>query len=322
MRAARMRAPLAAALLAAAAGMHVGVSAGAQNAPPPPGPAAQTPPNTEIYLARLLHRGDSLVLTPPQNVTRRAGYDNQPSFLIDAPGFLYTAIGSDGQAEVWRYDIATRRRTRVTRTPESEYSPTMMPGGTRFSVVRVERDSTQRLWSFALDGSDPQLVLRALQPVGYHTWLDAFRLATFVLGNPSTLHVIRRDGSGDEIRARDIGRALQRIPGQQWYSFTQRDSAKALWIMAQPFEGGDVSQLVRTPPDNEYFVWAPDGTLLSASGGSLVRWNGVSGDGGAWIPIASLASAGVKNISRLAVSPDGRWLAFVAEPVEPPPRAR
>src|SRR6476620_11201226 len=151
-----------------------------------------------------------------------------------------------------------------------------MSGGKRFSVVRVERDSTQRLWSFALDGSDPQLVLRALSPVGYHAWLDAFRLAVFVLGSPSTLHVVRRDGSGDEERARDIGRALQRIPGQQWFSFTQRDSAKALWVMAQPFDGGDVSRLVRTPADNEFYVWAPDGTLLSASNGSLVRWNGVS----------------------------------------------
>jgi hypothetical protein len=131
------------------------------------------------------------------------------------------------------------------------------------------------------------------------------------------LHVIRRDGSGDEVRARDIGRALQRIPGQQWYSYTQRDSTKALWITAQPFDGGNASQLVRTPPDNEHFVWTPDGTLLSASRGWIVRWNGVSGEGSAWIPIASLESARVKNVSRLAVSPNGRWLAFVAEPAGP-----
>ena len=320
MRAHRMRAPLAALLLVSSSGMRARGQVAPQSPPqtsPAPAAAAQTPPNTEIYLARILHHGDSLVLTPPQNVTRRPGYDNQPSFLIDASGFLYTAIGDDGQADIWRYDIVTRRRTRLTNTPESEYSPTVMPGGTRFSVVRVERDSTQRLWSFALDGSDPQLVLRVLKPVGYHAWLDAFRLAAYVLGTPSTLHVIRRDGSGDEERARDIGRALQRIPGQQWYSFTQRDSTKALWIMAQPFEGGDVSQLVRTPPDNEFYVWAPDGTLFSASHGSLVRWNGVSGEGSEWIPVASLEAAKVKNVTRLAVSPDGKWLAFVAEPAGP-----
>jgi hypothetical protein len=286
-------------------------AAGAQSASPR---AEQGPANTDIYLARLSHRGDSLVVSPPQNVTRRPGYDNQPSFLTDASGFLYTAVGADGQAEVWRYDIRTRRHTQITNTRESEYSPTIMPGGTRFSVVRVERDSTQRLWSFTLDGKDPQPVLRTLKPVGYHAWLDAMRIAIYVLGSPSTLHVIRRDGSGDEVRARDIGRALQRIPGQQWYSFTQRDSTKALWIVAQPFDGGDASPLVRTPADNEYYVWAPDGTLLSASGGWVVRWNGVSGEGSEWIPIVSLESARVKNVSRLAVSPNGRWLAFVAEP--------
>jgi Tol biopolymer transport system component len=304
-------------LVAAAAllGNALGARAAAQT---PASPAApQRPPDTEIYLARLLHRGDSLILGAPQNVTQRQGYDNQPSFLIDASGFLYTAIGVDAQADVWRYDIATRRRTRLTNTPESEYSPTLMPGGSRFSVIRVERDSTQRLWSFALDGSDPQLVLPALKPIGYHAWLDPMRLVAYVLGTPSTLHVVRRDGSGDEVRARDVGRALQRIPGQQWYSFTQRDSAKALWVMAQPFEGGEASRLVRMPPDNEYFAWMPDGTLLSATGASLVRWNGVTGDGASWTQIGSFASARVKNVSRLAVSPDGKWLAFVAEPIAP-----
>jgi hypothetical protein len=66
--------------------------------------------------------------------------------------------------------------------------------------------------------------------------------------------------------------------------------------------------------DDEFFAWAPDGTLLSASGDTVLKWNGVSGDGSAWSPIATMAPLPVRNISRLAVSPDGRWLAFVAEP--------
>ena len=276
--------------------------------------AAQTP-NTDIYLASLARRGDAIVVGTAENVTRRPGYDNQPSFLPDARSLLYTVIAGDGQADVWRYDIRSRRSTRVTATPESEYSPTVMPGGTRFSVIRVERDSTQRLWSFALDGSDPQLVLPALKPVGYHVWLGPNRLAAYVLGAPSTLHVIDRDGGNDEVRVRDIGRALQRIPGQGWYSFARRDSARALWIVAQPFEGGPLAPLVRAPADNEYHVWTPEGSLLSATQGTIVRWNAHTGDDGEWLPIATIP--GVRNISRLAVSPDGRWLAFVAEPVVP-----
>jgi Tol biopolymer transport system component len=279
-----------------------------------PGATAQAP-NTDIYLAPLMRRGDSLVVGPATNVTHRDGYDNQPSFLPDGSGLLYTVVGADAQADIWRYDFATTRSVRVTNTPESEYSATVMPGGKRFSVIRVERDSAQRLWSFALDGSDPRLVLSAVRPVGYHAWLGDDRLALFVLGAPSTLHVIRADGTGDEVRARDIGRSLHRIPGQSSYSYTQRDSAKALWIVSQPFEGGPVSTLMRAAIDNEYHAWTPDGTLLSATSGAIVRWNARSGPGGEWLPVAAISR--VKNISRLAVSPDGKWLAFVAEPLAP-----
>lgn len=296
-----MRCALAALLLVVSSAVDVGAQA----------------PSTDVFLAPLIRRGDSLIVGAPQNITRRPGYDNQPSFLTDGRALLYTAVGADGQADIWRYDIRSRRTTRVTNTPESEYSATVMPGGGRISVIRVERDSTQRLWSFALDGTRPQLVLGALAPVGYHAWLDAHRLAAFVLGTPSTLHVVNRDGTGDEIRARDIGRALQRVPAQDWYSYVQRDSARGAWIVAQPFSGGDVARLARAPSDNEYHVWTPDGTLLSATKGTLVRWNGLSDEESEWIPVASLVSPGVKNVSRLAVSPDGRWLAFVAEPVAP-----
>jgi hypothetical protein len=75
--------------------------------------------------------------------------------------------------------------------------------------------------------------------------------------------------------------------------------------------------LVYLPDDNEYHAWTPHGVLLTASHGVLQRWNGKTGRIGAWLPVADLATAGVKNVSRLAVSPDGRWLAFVAEPLAP-----
>lgn len=290
---------------------------------PPPVTRAQAP-NTDIFLAPLARVGDSLIVGPAMNVTRRAGYDNQPSFLPDDSGFLYTAVGDDGQADIWRYDIRSRRTSRVTATPESEYSPTVMPGGTRFSVIRVERDSTQRLWSFALDGSDPQLVLTTLRPVGYHAWLDSARLVTFVLGGggggsgggatPSTLHVISRDGTGDAIRARDIGRAVHHIPGQDAYTFTQRDSTKTLWIMVQGIDGGPAQRIIAAAPDNEFHCWMQEDVLLTASHGILMRWNGQGGDESRWIPAADLSPNGVQNVSRLAVSPDGHWLAFVAEP--------
>ena len=74
---------------------------------------------------------------------------------------------------------------------------------------------------------------------------------------------------------------------------------------------------MRVPEDDEFYAWAPDGTLLTATRGAIVRWNGISGEGSAWLPVPSASPLAVKDISRLAVSPDGRWLAFVAEPSAP-----
>jgi len=76
-------------------------------------------------------------------------------------------------------------------------------------------------------------------------------------------------------------------------------------------------RIIAAAPDNEFHVWTPNGELLTASRGSLQRWNGRRGDQSAWIPLTDLTTNGVKNVSRLAVSPDGRWLAFVAEPTAP-----
>ena len=273
--------------------------------------------STDIFLAPIRRLRDSIIVGPATNITRRPGYDNQPSFLPDSRAILYTVVGTDAQADIWRYDIGAHRSTRLTRTAESEYSATVMPGGLRMSVIRVEADSTQRLWSFALDGTSPQLLLSSLKPVGYHVWLTPSRLATFVLGTPATLHVIDSDGGKDEIRARDIGRALQRIPGRDAFSFTQRDSAKALWIMTQSASGESDMMLMPAPSDNEYHAWTPDGVLLSITGGKLVRWNGALDATRAWLPMADLSASGARNITRLAVSPDGKWLAFVAEPASP-----
>src|SRR5829696_7789950 len=187
------------------------------------GAGAQGAPDTDVWLAPLSRIGDSLVVGAPRNVTRRPGYDNQPSFTPDSRAILYTAV-VDGQAEIFRYDLASGASTRLTSTPESEYSPTVTPDGKWFSVVRVEKDSTQRLWKFPLAGGEPVLVLPGVKPVGYHTWIDDSTLVLFVLGRPATLQLADVHTGVARAIARDVGRSIQRVPGARAFTYVQRDS--------------------------------------------------------------------------------------------------
>ena len=106
--------------------------------------------------------------------------------------------------------------SQLTQTPENENSPTPLPIGLGesggFSVVQSEMDRTQRLWRFNAQGRNPQLILTDIKPVGYHAWVDADKVALFVLGQPNSLQLASvKTGKGDVV-ANGIGRSLHPLP--------------------------------------------------------------------------------------------------------------
>jgi len=275
--------------------------------------AAQAPPATDIFLAPIsISSTDGRpTIGKPVNITNRPGYDNQPAFTPDSRAILFTSIHEDGQSDIYRYDLGTKAITRVTSTPESEYSATIMPGGQRFSVIRVERDSAQRLWSFAMDGSDPQLLVPTVKPVGYHAWIDPDNLALFVLGNPNALvHYDLRSGHVDTL-ARNIGRSLAPTIGGGGFSFTAHDSTNDVKLTTMSWPYLTKSDLVALPRGSEDIVWAARDLVISSNGSKLVSWKPGTPD---WQDAVDLGPFGLSRISRLAVSQDGKWIAIVAVP--------
>lgn len=273
---------------------------------------ASAPPATDIYVAELRVSDRKVSVGTPVNVTARPGYDNQPFFLPSGHAFLYTSIREDGQADIYRYDLDKKTSTQLTRTPESEYSPTPLPKGAGFSVVRVEPDSTQRLWVFDADGTHPRLVLDSIKPVGYHAWGDDHTLVLYVLGSPSTLQIAdaRTPAARGEVIARDVGRSLQRIPGRAAVGFVQRDSVAGSWLEEVDVRTHRVTKLVKTPAGADFFAWTPGGIVLTASGTTLYQWDPQRG--GEWERVVDFAPAGLTGVTRLAVSPKGDRLAIVA----------
>lgn len=271
---------------------------------------AQQAPGTDIYLVPLTRSGATLAAGVPRNVTARPGYDNQPSFAPDGRSLYYTSQ-REGQTDIYRFDLGTGRNVRVTATPESEYSPTVMPDGRHLSVVRVERDSTQRLWQFTLDGTAVRPVLEAVKPVGYHAWFDPSTLYLFVLGSPATLQRADVRTGHSEVVARDIGRTILRIPARSAISFAQRDTAGGPPTLRElDVATGAIRPLAPLPSSNEFVAWTPQGELLTAAGNTLQRWHAASRS---WEVVARFHEPGLQRISRLAVSPTGDWIALGGE---------
>ena len=263
------------------------------------------------------------------DITNNPGYDNQPSFTPDGKGVLFTSVRpsaapgmSPGQTDIFRYDIASQSVSRVTQTPESEYSPTVMPDDQHISVVRVEADGAQRLWSVIPNGPkiDVAVILPEIKPVGYHAWADNQTLALFVLGQPATLQLADTRTGTAVVLASDIGRSIQRIPDAPGtISFVQRErSGNTVTLVIKALNTSTRQISVLTPAvagsTEADCAWTPDGTLLMVKGATLYGWKrGQSG----WTEVTSLERLSLAGVTRLAVSPKGDYLALVGPPRQP-----
>ena len=273
------------------------------------------PSNPEIYLLPLSVKGSAVTVGAPRNITMREGYDNQPMFSPDARHLYFTSVRADSQADIYRYDIASKATTRITTTaPESEYSATVMPDGKAVSVIRVEKDSTQRLWRVPLGAGESRVIYQDIKPVGYHTWLDANHAALFVLGSPNALVLAdTRTRKGDTL-ARDIGRSLVTLPhggGFSYFSHRGQD-----WMLTQvrttrAGKPGYITPLIMVPRGMDYIAWI-GGSALGGTGSKLMMWTPGMTE---WREVADLSAQGITRISRIVVDRNLKQLAIVAEPI-------
>lgn len=301
--------PSVAALAAILAGS---IAAGAAQTPARPAPAPATPPPaTEIYLAPIRLMPDGPQMGPARNATDNPGaYDNQPAFGPDGRTMLFTSVRGGGATDIYFLELQTRQIRQFTTTPEGEYSPTVTPDEGGVSVIRVEKDGTQRLWRFEEGGKAPVLIAPGVKPVGYHAWIDEGHVAVFVLGKPATLQVVDLKSGRAEVMASDIGRALARRPQADTISFVHHEGDR--WMVK---EYDPATRAIRPlvpaleGSSDRDAAWGPDGTLFMTRG-EEVHWWRPGRDG--W---TLLGTPGVGALSRLAVSRDGRWMALVvAEP--------
>ncbi|MEQ1747141.1 MAG: hypothetical protein ABMA02_17050 [Saprospiraceae bacterium] len=236
------------------------------------------------------------------------GYNNQPQFVAPHELYLTVQLPADTtQTDIYALNFLLGTTARVTATTTAEYSPTLLPGGKRFSVVRVETNGDQRLWSFPLDRSDNgQPVLQAITNVGYHCWLRDTLLALFLVGKNDQPHALAIVGTGQQQLQRvasSIGRALHRLSDGR-LAFVQKATEQTWYIKTYDPVSKATDILIKTPPGVEDFAVMPDGVLLSSNGSKLVQYDPHRQTD--WVEIADLSMYNIRKITRIAVGSDGK----------------
>lgn len=272
---------------------------------------AQQPKGTDIYLTSFEIKNNKYTFSDPINFTNREGYDNQPSFTPDGKEILYVSQRND-QTDIYKYDLETKNIYQVTNTSESEYSPTITPNEEKISVVRVENDGTQRLWSFNCEGQNPEILINTIVPVGYYGWMSKDLVGMFVLGEHSSLQLFNFSTGKHDIVISDIGRSIKKVPNKNLLAFSYTKNKNKQVINLLDLENLKVSKLVNALEGSEDFTFSPDGKLYMAQKSKIFIYD-LNSKNAKWNEIADFSKYGITHIYRLSINNQNNKLAFVSE---------
>jgi Tol biopolymer transport system component len=268
---------------------------------------AQT--GSEIYILDLKEKKGKIILSNPQNITNRIGYDNQPSFHKTKNILYFSSFDESGRADLKSYNLKTKEIKNVTTTQEREYSPTLTPDGNYLSCIIQRDNGAQDLGKYPEEGGEATVIIDNMI-VGYHVWADNSHLALFILGKdraPNTLHYLELPTRKDTVLAENIGRSLHRIPSEEAISYVAKVSADNWEIRKLNLDKLNSEKIANTLPGKEDICWTAEGTLLSSDGEKIYMLQN-----GKWMPLSiNGLNLPLKGITRMAVNAQNTTLAIV-----------
>ncbi len=271
---------------------------------------AQNIPVTNLYLFQLATTDDDLVLTNPVFASKfnPDGYNNQPFFFSENEVYVTVQTENGQQTEIYALRPDRSELTRITDTPESEYSPTVMPDARYFSVVRTDADNPrlQRLWKYPIDRSNGgENLLPALTDIGYHAWINENEVLLFRVGDPNTLEIADLRTGLTKYVAENPGRCFKRMENGN-IAVVHKSSPDAWFIKEVDVNTGIMRTIIQTLSGSEDFAVLSDGSFLAARGSKIYRYkeNAMSN----WKLVTDLNGLGVQNVTRMDVSRGGKLM--------------
>ncbi|WP_149276136.1 nuclear transport factor 2 family protein [Pareuzebyella sediminis] len=268
---------------------------------------AQT--NTEVYLLDIKTVDGKTEIVNPRNISNNEGYDNQPSFY-DEKTILFSST-RNGQTDIAKYDIQSGKTTWISNTEQgSEYSPLKIPGKNAVSAIRLDTTGLQRLYEYSVWNGNYVQILEGLK-VAYHVWYDNNTVVSSVTSDDHlNLVVSHIDDGSNETVFQNVGRSLHRIPDSDLISFISKESDP--WeIKSLNPKTGKISDIAVMFKNVDDMCWIDKETIIAADNKVLMQIHPNKNKD--WDRFLRLQKKGINKISRIDVSPNGKYLSLVVE---------
>ncbi|MEM0518704.1 hypothetical protein [Aequorivita flava] len=271
---------------------------------------AFTQTNTEIYVFDIAPAYEGLELRNARNISNNEGYDNQPSFISNET--LVFAGNNDGQTDISEYNLTSKLQKWVNnKTEGGEYSPQKFPTSEDFAAVRLDEDGLQRLYRYNAKTGASSEIIEDLQ-IAYFAFYDEQKIVATVLnGDNLDLVLINLKSKTADTLFQKAGRSLQKVPKTESMSYTLVNEEGNLDLYLLDMNSSENYFVTQLPIGIQDYVWLNDTQILIGSGNKLYMYDTLGNS--EWARVASLEEYGLKNISRMAISPNGKILAVVGE---------
>jgi dipeptidyl aminopeptidase/acylaminoacyl peptidase len=227
------------------------------------------------------------------------------------------------ETSLWLVPADGKGEPRRLTTGPRDTSPRWSPDGKRLAFLRAPmkdgKPQPAQIYLLDLGGGEPMPLTDLPKGASQTVWSpDGMRLAFQSSTTPDDLK--KKEAKPErESDVRVISRAVYRFNGQGYLDPRRPDH---IWVTDVPARTGDATptprQVTSGAYDEDDITWSTDGTMIYFTSmrvpepyyfPSLERLYAVPAAGGAPVEVASMDG----GIGSLALSPDGKWMAFRAQ---------
>ncbi|QAA81494.1 hypothetical protein EI546_07030 [Aequorivita sp. H23M31] len=265
--------------------------------------------NTEVYVFDIAPSYGGLDVMNAQNISNNKGYNNQPSFISNE--VVVFAKNNEGQTDIAEYNLTTKTEKWICNDTEgSEYSPQKFPTSNDVAAVRLDTDGKQRLYRYNSETGVSNEIIENLQVAYFAFYNNEKMLATVLSGDIMDLVLVNLKTKSTDTLLENAGRSLQKIPGNNSMSYTLVNEDKNLDLYVLDMNLKESFFICELPSGTQDYVWLNDTQILTGKGSKLYIYDTLGTS--EWNRVASLEEYEINDITRMAISPDGKKLALVA----------